>query len=523
MKDFVDYYNQNESILLNEARGIIQSRVAGGEISLTSPQGECLRAVSMRVVPKYLDPSSKQVNPEFTKVENQLSGKMGDPKKAKSLIVLTLKRGTDDHHIGKYTTNANPKDPSIKNPDLKEVKPNAYGRGCGGCDLSGTGFTTEALVKGHRTISVRGQNYFLFTSANELVNRILTNMKASKIACISNFTTIKTMSGYMQSLAGGSSASLDWSALSFIQDPMDKRKIGFYLVAELLLALPVFAGQSFGSFPGFSEVRGFLVPTTSTSPMLDSFMYGTSKDTGKLAKVKISSKGQSKAGKGGNRPSFLSTLERLSKQTDEPLNSAFMKDLIDGWRASGQQRGMKIADIVLNRYAKMGVDLSQLHSKLLLLYGGSRMTADKSKLSKADLKFAKEQILAFQAKVKRGIKIPHTTLKYAAGTNTARGTTPNRISHKTTDEKILMPKNWELFGSHIYDICCDIVIMGINFDTSDLQFPDVWQVSLDIDSFVANGTTSYTAKSLGKHQGIEATHKDRRGISRQGWINLTTA
>jgi len=523
MKDFGDYYSQNEPVLLSEARGIIPIRVAAGEISLTSPAGECLTAVNMFTVPRYLDPNSDTENPEFRKFDAKLKGRMGDRAKSKTLIVLHLKNGNDDHYIGKYTTTQNPKDPSIRNPDLKDATPNPYGRGCGGCGLSGTGFTSEALIRGHRTVTVSGQNFYIFRSANELKSRILTNMKASKIDCIKNPQTIKIMNDYMTSLSGGSSAILNWSDISYIQDSMDKRKIGFYMVAELLLALPVFGGQSIGSFPGFSEVRAFLVPTQSTSPLLDSFMYGTSKETGKLAKVLISAKGQSKSGKGGNRPSFLSTLERWSRDANKDYNSMFMKDLVQKWRSSGQKRGMKVADVVINGYAKMGVDLSKLHRILVSLYGGTRTTANKSAVSAADLKFAEEQILLFQGKVKRGIAIPHTNLVYKGGTNSAHGTPAGRISREMEDTKLLDPKNWEVFGKSIYNICCDIVIMGINFDPSDLQFPDVWQVSLDIDGFVATGATNFTTKSLQKHEGILATHKDRRGISRLGWINLTTA
>ena len=523
MKDFIDYYDQNKQVLLSEAEGITLRRVKEREVVISDDAGVCFRVASFDWIPRYVDAKvKKNESAEFSKAERKVEssgGKfIGSKTTATTGLILLMLKGVSDRYIGKYSVAKETTSLAVDR-DKGDLKSISYARGCGECNLVSSGFTSNTLIKGHRTVSVGGSNYYFFSSAEDLKKRIITNMKASAITCLKHESTVKEFSRVMGDMASGSMSTIDWSSVPTIADEASKKKMGFYLGAELMLALPLFSGVSIGSFPGFSEVRGFLVPTTDTNPLVDSFIYGISKDSGKLAKVMVSSKGKSKSGKGGNRPSFLKTLTKWSKEKEKNLNSKFMRRLVDHWASSPQQNdGMKIVEFVINKELRLKMDINKLHRRLIAMYGGTR-TGTK-KLPKADMEAVEKDIKTIQSKIKKGIKIKDTNKPYPP--NTAHGG-GGKISHKFSDSMILEPKNWKDFGAHIYDICCDIVIIGINHDNSDLQFPNVWQVSLDIESFVSSGHINYSSKLLSNNEGIQATHKDRRGIARQGWINLTTA
>jgi hypothetical protein len=523
MKDFIDYYDQNKQILLSEAEGITPRRVKEREVVLTDDGGVCFKVASFDWIPRYIDPKNKKSeSAEFTKAETKVKasgGKfIGSKTTATTGLILLALKGPSNKYIGKYSVAKNTSSLAVDR-DKGDLKSISYTRGCGECNLVSSGFTSNTLIKGQRTVSVGGSNYFFFSSGEELKKRIIDNMKSSAIACLKHKSTVDEFSRVMTDMVSGGMSTIDWSSVPTISDESSKKKMGFYLGAELMLALPLFSGMSIGSFPGFSEVRGFLVPTTDTNPLVDSFIYGTSKDSGKLAKVLVSSKGKSKSGKGGNRPSFLKTLAKWSSEKDKKFNSKFMSSLVDHWRSSKyQQDGLRIVDFVLNKQLKLNMDINDLHRRLIAMYGGTR-TGTK-RLSKDDMKITENEIKQIQSKIKGTVKIKNTNKSYPP--NIAHGG-GGKISHKFSDSMILEPKNWKDFGAHIYDICCDIVIIGINHDNSDLQFPNVWQVSLDIESFVSSGHINYSSKLLSNNEGIQATHKDRRGIARQGWINLTTA
>jgi hypothetical protein len=165
-----------------ESKGIQPARVQAGEIIFTDKQNNVWLATEWHYFKRFLDPNSKNENPEYLRAVQMASTLVGGQKaNPKGIVLIKL---TNDNNasitLARYTTT--PEAPSkIGNEEFSQA---GYERRTKmGGQLSR--LSSNDLLLGHTPVEVlrvadNNIPHYVFHNANTLRDRIIRNMQSSK-------------------------------------------------------------------------------------------------------------------------------------------------------------------------------------------------------------------------------------------------------------------------------------------------------------------------------------------------------
>ena len=231
----------------------------------------------------------------------------------------------------------------------------------------------------------------------------------------------------------------------------DRLKFGIYLVSEISYPFVVWEGSSIGSFPGFSKVSFFAVPTSNTEASYDSYLRGVLR-TGGIGNLMVSSKTIT-GGRGGARSSILPKLNGMARAMPEPytsISNKFLAKMLPYFKTSSRGSATIYPFMVnevlgLKSVIKDPVDLF----RRVCILNGKRT----GKLTREEKRLTETEIKAIQSKVKSGIPLVGTGGKIAPLNHNASG--------------FVTSGQWEKFSKYLSDVFCDAISYGLNLDTSD--------------------------------------------------------
>lgn len=461
---------------LTESQGVTKDRVERGDIMFIDQDSNVWTATSWEWFPRYMVDDKE--NPDYLKAASMVDAVTGKvtQEKSKGLLMVNIRDGKNNNvQVGKYVTK--PEEPSkIENSDMSSL---GYKR----VTRKGGQFQTlsaNAFLEGQRVMTVGKRPHYAFTSLDSLRNRIINNMKSSKFPMLRQEALIKATEKFLDEGA----IKFDWSIVGGLMPDEDRRKFGIYLVSELCYPFWVWSGRNINNFPGFSHVRFFLVPESSDNAGYDSYIVGNLIGGG-LGKVVVSSKAPSGSGKGA-RSSILPKLASMANTIPSysVLNNKFLHHLLPRFKGiTGKPKGSRIIypfmvhDVLGLTSIKDPVDL---WTRICTVYGKRKkgMTSDQ-------LKQTEREVQLIQKSVQGGITLPGIGIKAPLNHNAA---------------KYLLPTQWEDFSRYLSDVFCDAIATGLNHDgASDLKPASIWQIDLNNNSFVKDGTVHFTVKEGGNN------------------------
>lgn len=457
------------AIDLNESQGVTRDRVERGDIIFIDQEGTVWTATSWQWFPRRLDATSNTDNPDFLKAVGEVDAITGTVTQAKSkgLLMVNIRDGKNNNiQIGKHVTKD--EEPSkIENSDMSAL---GYKR----VTRKGGQFQTlnaSVFLEGQPVKTLRDTPHYVFTSIDSLRNRIIGNMKNSKFPMLRQEPLIKATEKFLD----GGAIKFDWDMVGEIMPMEDRRKFGIYLVSELAYPFWVWNGRNINNFPGFSHVRFFLVPKDSDNAGYDSYIMGNLVGGG-LGKVVVSSKAPSGSGKGA-RSSILPKLNAMAKAAKyEELNNKFLRLLLPRFVNSAQ--GSKtiypfmVHDVLRLTSIKDPVDLWK---RICILHGKRA-----GKLNDAQMELTMNEVQLIQEKVKGGITLPTIGIKAPLNPNASR---------------YPVSTQWKEFSKYLSDVFCEAIAVGLNHDgASDLRPVSVWQIDLNNNIFIKDGTVNFTVK-----------------------------
>lgn len=467
---FNEYYKHGPvAVDLAESQGMTKQRVERGDIMFIDQDGTVWTATSWQWFPRRLDAESNTDNPDFLKAVGEVDAITGTVTQAKSkgLLMVNIRDGKNNNmQIGKHVTK--PEEPSkIENSDMSAL---GYKR----VTRKGGQFQTlsaNAFLDGQPTKNFRDASHYVFTTIESLRSRIIGNMKNSKFPMLRQEPLVKATEKFLD----GGAIKFDWDMVGDIMPEEDRRKFGIYLVSELCYPFWVWNGRNINNFPGFSHVRFFLVPKDSDNAGYDSFIMGNLVGGG-LGKVMVSSKAPSGSGKGA-RASILPKLNAMAKVANyEELNNKFLRILLPRFRdtAHGSKSiyPFMVHDVLRLTSIKDPVDLWK---RICILHGKRS-----GKLNDAQIELTMKEVQLIQDKVRGGITLPAIGAKATLNANAS--------GH-------LLSTQWKEFSKYLSDVFCEAIAVGLNHDgASDLRPVSVWQVDLNNNAFVKDGTVHFTVK-----------------------------
>jgi hypothetical protein len=471
-----------------EAQGVTKERIGRGDIIFIDQDEIVWTATSWQYFPRHLDKDSTMENPDFLKWAKEVDHMVGKitQDKSKGLLVVNIRDDkSNDKQVGKFTTK--PEEPSkIDNQDMSDLGFKRVTRKGGQFQT----LTSNEFLKGHPTITLRGVTYYRFTALEDLKARILKNMKESKYPMLRMDPVINATKKFLD----GGAKQFDWGSIQSIMSAEDRTKFGIYLVSELCYPFRVWTGQNIQNFPGFSKVRGFLVPISSDNAGFDSAVYGNLVGGG-VARVLVSSKAK-KGGNAGARASILPTLNRIARTNAPPydvINNKFLRLLLPHFRNT-QQGKKSIYPFMIRDVLKItDINPEDLHTRICGIHG-KRIRAAKGLTSEITEKTEREvQKIQDKVKASGGIVLPGLNIKAPINHNAA---------------KYLDPIQWKDFSRYLSDLFCDAIAYGLNHDDgADLKPESYWQVTLDNSTFIDTGTANFSVKSSDSNvKGVKVTN-----------------
>jgi hypothetical protein len=453
--------------------------VTAGEIIFTDRHGKVWNATEWKYYKRFLDPKTKNENPEYTKAIHGVNTWIGGEKKnAKGVVLLSIVDSNNSTLIlGRYTVGDEPS--KIGNEELSLA---GYERRTKmGGQLSR--LNSSDLVMGHRSEILRvGENdlpHYIFKTAAELRATIIRNMKASKFNVLREPAVIQATEEFIDSGA----THFDWSKVGGLMNNQDKIKFGIYLVSELSYAFIVMSGKSIGAFPGMSQIKFFAVPTDNTNSSYDSYLRGVVKGGSGIANLMVSSKASIGPTKGGARSTILPALNGMAKsiQNYNTLNNKFLAALLPYFKTS--TRGSNtIYPFMIQKVLGLSSSIPDpvlFWNRICKLHGKR-----KEKLTDAEMIELERQVVAVQKKVAGGI--PLVGLGVVAPLNRNAAHYPS-------------PVQWKEFSRYISDMFCDAIAFGLNYDgASDMRPTISWQILLDVATFARSGNANFTMKEVTK-------------------------
>lgn len=483
-------------MVISESRGINKDRVDAGEIMVRDAKGVVWQITGYIWNPRYADKKpTKKVKgdfvppelPEYLKAVKSASKKIGKlTSSTKGILLLKLTNSDGKvEYIGKFHTAATAP-LKVSNSDIRDAGYERTDKSGGEFDAGG--LNAAHFLKGHRTGGRSANPLFFFKTREELKNRIISNMKSSNFKLLNN----KAMIAAVTDMIDGGVTKFDWSKFPNM-GLTDKKKFGIFLVSELCYPFYLWDGKSIGAFPGLSTINYFAVPVSDTNPGVDSFVYGVDHE-GKRVKVVVSSKSTFGSTKGASG-SILPKLNSMANRAGFVPNNPFLAELLPYFKNTN--KGIpSIYPFAVEKVLKMTGSIpnpQDLHRRLSILFPGPRSSTDKS-LTTKQMEQTKAEVQAIQDRLRKGVSLPGVNLRYPPNTEPPGKIGDSKI--RLTDQQLLEPKNWKTFGRYVSTIFCDFVVMGLNYDTSDFKPADVWQLTLDNNTFVSTGNIMFTAKRL---------------------------
>lgn len=517
---------------LSEATGIDRDRVREGKISFEDKSGTTWTATEWLFEPRH-DANAPKIattksigsksslqrveRPEYLKLIKRAENFVGttDDSKAKGVVLIVLKgsNGKASNLAMKTTTDTSPK--ALQNKVLDSI-------GWQRSDPTGaklSRLTASVLIAGATTgdVMVNGETvkHFMFKNLSNLKSTILQNMAASNFSNLKDPRMVKETGRFLDELASSGSATFNWAKTGNLMNEVDRRKFGIYLVSELGYPFVVWSGKAIDGFPGFSKTNYFGVPTDSTNASYDSCLGGVLLTGGK-GTLLVSSKTKLKGGAGARGSIMPKTFAMAKKYKDDSfkgISNRFLALLLKHFRAQSSPLGIganTIFPFMINDVLKLGSVIGNpvdLKRKICVLTGYNKGTLSKDEM--ADLEKA---ILAIQKKFSSGFSLPGVGVKAVIDQNAAA---------------YLNPKQWKKFAQYVPHAFCVIVSQGINVDTSDYKGSEGWQLSLDNEKFVTDGSVRFFARKLeGSAQriavdpGKNPVHDPRRETSWIGFVPI---
>lgn len=472
-----------------EAQGVTKERIGRGDIIFIDQDEIVWTATSWQYFPRHLDKDSTMENPDFLKWAKEVDHMVGKitQDKSKGLLVVNIRDDkSNDRQIGKFTTK--PEEPSkIDNQDMSDLGFKRVTRKGGQFQT----LTSNEFLDGHTKTLKRGA-YYRFDSLAELKDRIIGNMRKSKYPLLRMDTVVNATEKFLNEGA----KQFDWGSIQNLMTPEDRTKFGIYLVSELCYPFWVWSGQNIQNFPGFRQVKFFIVPISPDNAGFDSGVVGNLVGGG-LAKVLVSSKAK-KGGKPGANPSILPTLNRIARQNAPPyemMNNEFLRLLLTHFRTteSGKKAIYPFMIYDVLKISKTQIpDAVGLHTRICGIYGLLIRAAKGMNPEVMDKTMKEVQVIQNHVRTK-GIMLPGINIKAPINQNAA---------------KYLDPIQWKEFSKYLSDLFCDAIRHGLNHDGgADLKPESYWQVTLDNGTFIDTGKVNFTVKSSDSNvKGIRVTN-----------------
>lgn len=465
------------SSFIVESKGVSPERISLGDIIFTDRHKNVWTASEWHYYPRSLDPKSSNENPDYTKAVATIQTLVGGQKKGpKGLVIIKLVDGKNQIKIlGRYTTTAEV--PSkIGNEEFSQA---GYERRTkkGGqlFRLSASEFLQGAKSETLRVADNNVQHY-MFANANELKQRILTNMVSSKFQVLTEPAVIQATKEFLD----GGATKFDWDKIGNLMNQQDRIKFGIYLVSELSYALWVFSGRSIGNFPGCSSIKFFAVPTDNTNTSYDSYLRGVVKGGVGIINLMVSSK--TIVGKrGGARASILPALNGMARSMSDysTLNNKFLAAMLPYFKTSARG-GSTIYPFMVEKVLGLKSKIADPVAfwNRVCKFHGKRT----GKLTTQEEQLLETEVLAVQKAVASGVTLPGIPAKAPLNHNAARYPSPAQ---------------WKDFSRYISDIFCEAISFGMNFDgASDMRPIVSWQINLDIREFSRSGLVNFTMKEV---------------------------
>ena len=461
-----------------ESKGIQPSRVAAGEIIFTDKQNNVWLATEWHYFKRFLDPNSKNENPEYLRAVQMASTLVGGQKaNPKGIVVIKL---TNDNNasvtLARYTTT--PEAPSkIGNEEFSQA---GYERRTkmGGqlSRLSSSDFLLGHTKVEPLRVSDNNIQHYIFYNANSLRDTIIRNMQSSKFNVLREPSVIQATKEFLD----GGARHFDWSKVGQLMNQQDRIKFGIYLASELGYAFWILAGHSIGKFPGMSTIKFFAVPTDNTNTSYDSYLRGVVKGGSGIANLMVSSK--TIAGKkGGARSTILPALNGMAKSMTDysTLNNKFLAAMLPYFKESATG-GRTIYPFMIEKVLGLKGTIPDpvvFWNRICKLHGKR-----KGNLSEAEMAELEKQVVAVQKKVASGVMLLGINKTAPLNHNAAR---------------FPSPPQWKDFSRYISDIFCDAICFGLNSDgASDMRPTISWQIDMDIREFSRTGMVNYIMKEV---------------------------
>ena len=473
--------------VISESMGVVPSRVTTGDIIFTDRGGRVWSASSWKFFPRYLGSDPKKVveSPDYLRAVKSVNLVVGSvvETKSKGIVILTLKDSDNKPIIvGRYT----PKGVEPTKIENSEFSKAGYERRTKVGGQLQT-LTASQFLIGHGDVAqirVSDNNvpHYVFKDLATLKSRILTNMKESRYSVLKEPIVLKTTKEFLD----GGAHKFDWSKIGNLMAREDRLKFGIYLMSELCYPFWVWGGKSIDSFPGFSKVTFFAVPTDNSNAAYDSYLRGVMK-TGGVGNLMVSSKTISGGGKGA-RSSILPKLNAMAKSMSnyDSLNNKFLAKLLPYFKESARG-GSTIYPFMVNTVLGLGSKIKDpydLWQRICTIHGKRSR-----KLTPAEMAQTQREVVAIQSKVRGGVELIGLGAKAPLNQNAAKHSTPQQ---------------WKDFSKYISDLFCDAIAVALNHDgASDLSPSVSWQLSLDNAAFVSDGTV---------HLSVREVSKDTKGI-----------
>lgn len=466
---------------LTEAKGIQPARVTAGEIIFTDRHGKVWNATEWKYHKRFLDPASKNENPDYTKAVHGVQKWVGGEKKnAKGIVILQIVDGSNNTiTLGRYTTTAD-EPTKIGNEEMSAA---GYERRTkmGGqlSRLTASDFLVDSDVKVERLrVGENDIPHYIFNTATQLKHTILRNMKKSKFTVLSEPAVIQATEEFIN----GGAVHFDWSKVGALMNNQDKIKFGIYLVSELSYAFWVMSGRSIGSFPGCSLIKFFAVPTDNTNTSYDSYLRGVIKGGSGIANFMVSSK-TIVGKKGGARSTILPMLNGMAKSIPDynTLNNKFLAAMLPYFKTSARGSNTIYPFMIQKVLGLTGAipDPVVFWNRICKLHGKRKQS-----LTEAEMVELEKQVVAVQSKVAGGVPLVGIGKIAPLNRNAARYPSPAQ---------------WKDFSRYISDLFCDAICFGLNSDgASDLRPTISWQINLDVAAFARSGNVNFTMKEVTK-------------------------
>jgi len=541
MYDFMEYLKEE---LLSEATGVDKGRVNAGEIAFEDSKGVLWRTVpqSWHYSSRYAKDApkvstTKKVGakatmqkvelPAYSKLTKTVTKWIGDGKSASALGIVTISAKNDEGKqivFGRYLTKDS-EPTSLNNPEFTAI---GFPRATkGGSRL--VQLTANQLIAGAPTATwpVHGvpSEHFVFNNLNSLKSKILENMTSSGSSSLRNPLVIAETKRFIESMQKSGNAVFNWKKVGHLMNEEDRRKIGIFLVSELGWPFIVWgAGASIGAgFPGLRKLKLFAVPTGSTNAAYDSCLKGES-SSGEDVYVYVSSKatlGSAKGARGSAIPKLKTAAAAAQEgaKFNNPFFGAmvpYIKNIGAGSPGAGIIFGFGIREIAKINSSVIP-DPVRFWNLIVAITGyeaGHPLPADLAakklkKFSSDEIDQAKKGILAVQKKFAGGISLPGIKIKGEIDQNIAQ---------------YLQPTQWKKFAQYLPHALCKLITQGLNYNSSDISPPSMWQVTVDNTVFVDTGAVHLTARKLDSNNmklqfdaGKNPAHDPTRDTS---WIGI---